>query len=219
MIPTVTRNAREETLNSLDRLPASLSRVLISSICVLLIAPVGAVALLSGAGMIRLPVEMFLLAERAPIIFRLHMLSGAAALLLLPITIYFRHRPDLHRALGRTLGGFVVVGGLTALPVAVLSQSAPLARAGFFAQGLVWLWLLGQGWIAIRRGQRARHARYMIGLAAVTTGAVWFRLMTGAALYFHLPFEQTYVFAAWAGWLIPLCAVWIAARLGGSLLH
>ena len=162
---------------------------------------------------------MFLLAERVPVLFRVHMLSGAVALLLLPITIHVRHRPDLHRILGRTLGAFVVVGGLTALPVAVLSQSAPLARLGFFSQGVVWLWLLANGWLAIRRGQRVVHVTYMLGLAAVTTGAVWFRLMTGAALYFHLPFEQTYIFAAWAGWLIPLCAVWNAPRLGRSLLR
>ena len=168
--------------------------------------------MLSGAALIRLPVEMFLLAERAPIIFRVHMLSGAAALLLLPITIHYRHRPDLHALLGRTLGAFVVVGGLTALPVAFLSQSAPLSRTGFFAQGLVWLWLLGNGWVAIRRHNRQRHMTYMLAMAAVTTGAVWFRLLTGTALYFHLPFEETYIIAAWAGWLIPLIAVWNAPR-------
>lgn len=179
----------------------------------------GAVALLSGAGIIRLPVEMFLLSERAPVIFRLHMLSGAAALLLLPITLHFRHRPDLHARLGRTLGAFVVVGGLTALPVAILSQSAPLARAGFFAQGLVWLWLLGNGWVAIRGQQRARHASYMLAMAAVATGAVWFRLLTGTALYFHLPFEQTYIIAAWAGWLIPLVIVWNTPRFVNAFVR
>ena len=175
--------------------------------------PVGIVALLSGLGLIRLPFEMFLLSEQVPIIFRAHMVSAAVALLLLPITISFRKRPDLHRVLGRTLGGFVVLGGLTALPVAIMSSSAPLARAGFFVQGLVWLWLLFQGWIAIRAGDRARHARYMLAMAAVTTGAVWFRLMTGSAILLHLPFEATYAAAAWAGWLVPLSLVWTSPRL------
>ena len=102
----------------------------------------------------------------------------------------------------------MVLAGLTALPVAALSASAPLARAGFFAQGLVWLWLLFQGWTAIRAGDRARHARFMLAMAAVTTGAVWFRLLTGTAIVLHLPFEATYAFAAWAGWLVPLAIVW-----------
>ena len=174
---------------------------------------------MSGAGLIRLPSEMFLLVERIPFVFRAHMLSAAAALLLLPATIGFRKRRNLHRVVGRTLGAFVVLGGLTALPVAILSQSAPLARAGFFVQGLVWLWLLAQGWIAIRTGQRARHARFMLAMAAVTTGAVWFRLMTGTALAFHLPFEPVYAFAAWAGWIIPLSIVWNSPRIVRAMIN
>jgi uncharacterized membrane protein len=190
-----------------------MSRAALWSIGLLLIVPVGIVAMLSGAGLVRLPFEMFVLAERLPFLFRAHMLSAAAALLLLPAVLASRKRPDLHRALGRSLGGFVVLGGLTALPVAVLSQSGPLARAGFFVQGLVWLWLLAKGWTSIRAGDRARHIRFMLATAAVTTGAVWFRLLTGTAIILQLPFEAAYAFAAWAGWLVPLVLVWRAPRL------
>lgn len=168
----------------------------------------GVVAVLSGAGLIRLPFEMFLLAERLPVIFRAHMLSAAAALLLAPVTIAFRHRPDIHRLLGRSLGAFVVLGGLTAIPVALMSQSAPLARAGFLVQGLVWLALLAHGWSAIRRGDHQTHVRAMLAMTAVTTGAVWFRLITGTALLLPLPFEAVYATAAWAGWMTPLALVW-----------
>ena len=111
------------------------------------------------------------------------------------------------------MGGFVVLAGLTALPVAVLSESTPLARAGFFVQGLVWLALLAQGGRAIRQGDRAGHAKFMLAMAAVTTGAVWFRLMTGTAILLHLPFVEVYAFAAWAGWMIPLAVVWNSPRL------
>ncbi|MEQ1715866.1 MAG: DUF2306 domain-containing protein [Hyphomicrobium sp.] len=184
------------------------SRCAITSIIALLIIPVGIVALLSGLGLVRLPYEMFLLNERIPLLFGTHMAASALALLLLPFVIACRHRPDLHRALGRTLGAFVVIGGLTALPVAVVSSSGDLARAGFFVQGLVWLGLFASGWRAIRAHDRRGHARLMLAMAAVTTGAVWFRLMIGTALLFHMPFEATYAFAAWAGWMIPLSLVW-----------
>lgn len=147
---------------------------------------------------------MYLLAERVPVVFRLHMAASAIALLLLPFVIAVRHSSHLHRPLGRALGIFVTVGGLTALPVAVLSSSGEIARAGFFVQGLVWLWLLWAGWRAIRAHNRRRHAHLMLMMGAVTTGAVWFRLMTGSAIIFDLPFEATYAFAAWSGWLIPL---------------
>lgn len=150
---------------------------------------------------------MYLLSERVPVIFRLHMISAALALVLLPFTILARTTPHLHRPLGRTLGIFVVVGGLTALPVAVLSSSGEVARAGFFVQGLVWLALFWQGWRAIRAHDRRRHAYFMLMMAAVTTGAVWFRLITGSAIILGLPFEPMYALAAWSGWLVPLLFV------------
>ncbi len=169
--------------------------------------PVGVIALASGLGLIALPYEMFRLDVRVPIIFRAHMVSAALALLLLPVVIGLRKRGEFHRPLGRLLGGFVVIGGLTALPVAALSESAIAARAGFFVQGLVWIALLGGAYAAIKKRQISRHAHLMLAMAAVTTGAVWFRLITGAALQLHLPFEASYAFAAWAGWLIPLVLV------------
>ncbi len=142
-----------------------------------------------------------------PVVFRLHMLSSAVALLLLPLVIGLRHRPSLHRKVGRVLGLFVIIGALTALPVAVMSHSSVAAKAGFFVQGLVWLGLLTSGLMAIRRRDRGTHARFMVAMAAVTTGAIWFRLLTGAAIMLELPFEASYAAASWLGWLIPLTVV------------
>ena len=147
-----------------------------------------------------------------PVIFPLHMAASALALVLLPLMIATRHKRHLHRPIGRALGVFVAVGGLTALPVAVLSSSGEIARAGFFVQGLVWLALFTAGWRAIRAKDISRHTRMMFMMAAVTTGAVWFRLITGTALLLHLPFEPMYALAAWAGWLVPLAAVWVWTR-------
>ena len=147
---------------------------------------------------------MFVLAERMPVVFKAHMVSSAGALLLIPAVIAMRRQPYMHRMLGRLLGAFVVIGGLTALPVAIFSHSSLMARAGFFVQGMVWMSLLAAAIHAIRNGNRARHVSLMLAMAAVTTGAVWFRLMIGSAIYFQLPFEPIYAAAAWAGWLVPL---------------
>ena len=166
----------------------------------------------------RLPFEMFLLSEKLPVVFKLHMLTSAAALLLAPVVVFVRHRPHIHRSLGRVLGAFVVVGGLSALPVAIFSSSSLPARAGFFAQGFVWLTLLGLGIRAIRQRDRARHARFMLAMVAVTTGAVWFRVFTGLAIYLHLPFEPVYAASAWLGWMIPLGLVWNWPAMTASVL-
>jgi hypothetical protein len=193
-------------------------RIAILFIPVVLIMPVGLVAIGSGTGLIALPYEMFELARRAPTIFPTHMLSSALALLLAPVVIIVRQRPKLHRPLGRLLGGFVVIGGLTALPVAIMSHSTPWARAGFFVQGVVWLYLLGAAYAAIRARNIPRHARLMIAMVAVTTGAVWFRLMTGTAIALNLPFEPVYALSAWIGWMAPLALVLANPRLVASAL-
>ncbi len=161
---------------------------------------------------------MFVLAERMPGVFKIHMVSSAGALLLIPAVIAMRRRPDVHRMLGRLLGAFVVIGGLTALPVAIFSHSSVIARAGFFVQGVVWLALFAAAILAIRTGKRARHVQLMLAMAAVTTGAVWFRLIIGSAIYFQLPFEPVYAAAAWIGWLVPLAVVLYFPALMKGLL-
>jgi hypothetical protein len=106
----------------------------------------------------------------------------------------------------------VVAGGLTALPVAIFSYSWWPARAGFFAQGVVWLWLLFAAVAAIRHGDRARHAGLMLAMAAVTTGAVWFRVLTGSAILLELPFDPIYAASAWIAWIVPLVLVFYNAE-------
>jgi hypothetical protein len=190
-----------------SRAPRILRIAILSLIIVGLVIPVGLIAIGSGTGLVALPYEMFELAGRAPLLFPAHMVSSAMALLLAPVVIMLRRRPELHRPLGRLLGGFVLIGGLTALPVAIMSHSPPLARAGFFVQGIVWLYLLGAAIAAIRARDVRRHAWLMLAMVAVTTGAVWFRLITGTAIALNLPFAPVYSLSAWIGWMIPLALV------------
>ena len=151
---------------------------------------------------------MWLVDQRLPVVFRIHMLASAIVLMLLPVVLGVRFRPQLHRRIGWTLGAFVVAGGLTALPVAIFSYSWWPARLGFFVQGLVWLGLFYSAVTSIRAGERARHAHFMLGMAAVTTGAVWFRALTGSAILLGLPFEPIYAASAWMAWAVPLGLVW-----------
>ena len=71
----------------------------------------------------------------------------------------------------------VVLGGLTSLPVAFYSHSVAMARAGFFAQGVVWLTLIALGVTAVRAGASSPTTpRLMLAMAAVASGALWVRL-------------------------------------------
>lgn len=189
-----------------SRLQRGFAWVAASVVC-LLIAGVGLVAIGSGSGFIALPYEMHVIDLRLPLVFRVHMVASAIALLLSPVVIATRTLRPLHRMLGRLLGFFVVLGGLSSLPVAVVSHSSLPARMGFFAQGLVWMGLLAAAIRAVRAGQVGRHRSLMLAMLAVTSGAVWFRLITATAIVLDAPFETVYAVAAWAGWLVPLAMV------------
>lgn len=152
--------------------------------------------------------------ELLPVLFPLHMVTGALALVLLPLAIALRHRPKLHRAVGRIAAADVIVSGVTAFPVAWVAPVTMVSAAGFSAQAAVWLALLAFGIRHIRRGRRAAHRACMLLMVATTSGALVFRVLLACwALWGPLRwFESFYALDAWIAWLLPLgaTALWLA---------
>jgi Predicted membrane protein (DUF2306) len=182
-------------------------RLAVIFLVLLLAVPTALVAIAEGATLIPLPFNLFVVDQRLPGIFKLHMLASGAALLLIPLTIAVRRDRSWHKPLGRLTAVMVVFGGLTSLPVAFYSHSVAMARVGFFAQGLVWLTLIALGVAAIKRRQFADHARLMLAMAAVASGALWVRLTTAVVTLGGLPFDPVYGCVAWLGWMVPLAVV------------
>jgi Predicted membrane protein (DUF2306) len=77
---------------------------------------------------------------------------------------------------------------------------------------VIWLALLVAAFTAIRCGKVARHARLMIAMAAVASGAIWLRLVIYGAVFAGLPFDPVYAVAAWACWMAPLGLAAVASR-------
>lgn len=169
--------------------------------------PTGLVAIFEGTGHIPLPFNLYVVDAALPVIFKLHMLSSGLVLVLIPVVLAMRRDRRWHRPLGRLAAAGVVVGAITSFPVAVESTSPDLARAGFAAQGIVWLLLLSLGFKAARERALKEHATFMLAMAAVASGAIWTRLTTALIADWDLPFEPIYALAAWAGWLLPLVLV------------
>lgn len=189
------------------RLLAQAPRLTAIFLVLLLILPTGLIAIGEGAALLPLPYNLFLVDERLPGIFKLHMLASGAALVLIPLVFSLRRHRAWHRPLGRLTALLVLFGALTSLPVALASHSVAVARAGFLAQGLAWLALIALGALAARRRQFDRHAQLMVAMAAVASGALWVRLATTVATTCDLPFDAIYGAAAWLGWLMPLAVV------------
>lgn len=158
------------------------------------------------------PEELAVKAELIPWIFNVHMITGGLALVLVPLAILLRRRPRWHRPVARLAALDVVLAGLTAFPVALIAPVTRWSAWGFTAQGLAWLALLAVGIHAIRTGNAARHRTCMVLLAAVTSGAVFFRIYLALWAIFAQGrhYELFYAIDAWAAWGLPLALTALA---------
>ena len=146
-------------------------------------------------------------------LFPLHMVSGGLALLLVPLA-YVLRGTVWHRWAGRVAAADVVVAGLTAFPVALAAPVTFGSSAGFAMQALVWLALLATGIWHIRHGHVAQHRAAMLMMAAVTSGALFFRvdLALWKMLGWHSGFNQFYAMNAWIAWIMPLLGMLLFLR-------
>src|ERR1051325_9671152 len=195
-----------------SRRPLLAHNIVLAIIISLLLGPAALTAIALGFGSVPLPYQLFLVRERLPVAFPVHMVASGLALILIPIAAVLRHWRGVHLALGRSAAVCVVTGGTPALLVALASEATFAARAGLFTQGLVWLALVAAAVVAIRTGNMLRHARLMIAMAAVASGAIWLRLVLYGAVSAELPFDTVYAVAAWGCWIIPLGLAVIASR-------
>jgi Predicted membrane protein (DUF2306) len=146
--------------------------------------------------------------EDLPVIFPLHMLTGGLALLLVPLALALRHT-RWHKTAGRIAAADIVIAGVTAIPVALTSPVTPVSAAGFTMQAVTWMGLLAAGIWSIRTGHAARHRASMLMLAAVTSGAMFFRLYLALWAVFgsRAHFKVFYALDAWVAWLLPLAVM------------
>ena len=159
------------------------------------------------------PEALAIKVEILPLIFPLHMITGGLALLLVPATIFLRGT-SWHKWVGRFTAIDILLAGLTAPFVAWAAPVTLVSAAGFTAQSVVWVLLMVAGVWNIRRGRVAAHQTCMILLAAVTSGALFFRIYL--ALWSHFGnvhyFKTFYACNAWMAWGLPLLVMAFVLR-------
>lgn len=167
------------------------------------------------------PEDLLLKVELMPVIFPVHMFTGALALVLIPLALLLRPRSGIyrrkwHRIAGRVAAADVTVAGLTAYPVALVAPVTTWSAAGFTAQATAWLMFLGLGIWNIRRGRPERHREFMLLMAAAASGAIFFRvyLASWAILAQGKHFAVFYAWNAWLAWLLPLLGTALVLRSG-----
>ena len=197
--------------------PAPVQRAAISTAR----APWGRAVVLSGATVVAISfLFMFALPYLAPDERRsalyasrrpwllLHIVSGTITLLVGPVQLWLGlglRRIGLHRRLGLTYVGGVVVGATTAFYLALHTPLGFVFGTGLTGLAVAWIVTTGLGLVAVRRGQIAQHQEWMIRSYVVTFAFVTFRLLAGVLEQAHVGtlLEQLAV-ASWFCWAVPL---------------
>ena len=144
----------------------------------------------------------------------IHIAGAATALLLGPLQFMQplrRRYLRLHRLTGRVYVLCCLVGGVTALPIAVRSS-------GFFAMALVWLLSTCIAWRLAVQGRISEHERWMVRSFAATFTAVTFRvLIVATPPVTGCSFVTAYGYSTWASWMLDLLAVELWMRYSGMV--
>lgn len=151
-----------------------------------------------------------------PAMTLLHVVPGALflSLGLLQFSSRIRNRYiRFHRWSGRVLMAAAVVSGMAGLYFGVVIPAAGFGEASVIALvGAFLIVAVVRGYLAIRRGDAARHREWMIRLFAACIAVSTVRVIGGIIqLFMPMTPVPTIVISFWAGWVITLGAaeLWI----------
>ena len=113
-----------------------------------------------------------------------------------------KNRPTLHRWLGRSyLVVGVLIGGLVGLYMSQYAFGGPVARLGFAALALLWLYSGLRAYLAIRRGAIDEHRKWMVRNFSLTFAAVTLRIYLPVSMALGIEFSLAYPIIAWLCWV------------------
>lgn len=153
-----------------------------------------------------------------PAMTLLHVIPGALFLSLGLLQFSSRIRSRyirFHRWSGRVLMVAAIVSGVAGLYFGVVIPFAGFGEASVIALvGAFIIVAVVRGFLAIRRGDTARHREWMIRAFAVGIAVSTVRVIGGfMQLFMPMPPAQTIVISFWSGWVITLGAAELWIRL------
>lgn len=151
-----------------------------------------------------------------PLTSAMHLLPGILILLLAPLqfsaTVRRRH-PRVHRWSGRMLLALAAFVALSGFYFGVVNaQVVPFEPPTIVLFSGLFLFAAGRGFIAIRRGDVARHREWMMRMFAMAIGIATVRLVSIVlAFLLRAGYATVGVASMWIGWILTLgvAELWI----------
>lgn len=132
------------------------------------------------------------------LLVRTHAVASATALCL-GLWAFWQEtrRKRVHSTIGRIYALGVIVGGLTALPMAWMAEGGLSSRLAFFLQGSLWLITISYAVYYARAKSFKKHRKFMIRNYALTYSAVVSRLLLNGLQQAGLEFMEIYPVVSW----------------------
>lgn len=152
--------------------------------------------------------------ENVGSILAVHMVFGGLAVLLVPIQVsrmWRRGDRRKHVYLGWALVPIVTIAALTTPPISFNMTLPFWSEAGFALGSVAWFLALVMGMWAIKTRQFVRHQRWMVMMAALSFGAVSFRLQLPILRHvFGLDMDVVFPYLGWSCWVpnVLVVALW-----------
>lgn len=141
----------------------------------------------------------------APLAVFGHIAASAIALAIGPFQLSTRlrtRRLQLHRWMGRLYIISVIVGGFSAIALAMTSMGGVPAHVGFGLLGVLWVLTALVAFHRIKVYDIADHRRWMIRSYSLAFAAVTLRIYLPIALgVMRLPIDQAYPTISWLCWV------------------
>jgi uncharacterized membrane protein len=112
-----------------------------------------------------------------------------------------KKRIGLHRSLGKVYLVSVLLSGIGGVYIAQFATGGLINIIAFSMSGLIWLASSAMAYMAIRKGDVARHQNFMIYSYAICFSAVTLRLWLPLLIVVFGEFNAAYQVVGWLSWV------------------
>ncbi|MCR8642871.1 DUF2306 domain-containing protein [Paenibacillus sp. N1-5-1-14] len=170
---------------------------------------------MSGIGQFKLESPDFTLYPWAYVLYA-HIITAVVAIVIGPFQIFRKQKSPASQKMHRQLGMLYVVcigiSGIVSVYLSLYASGGPIARTGFFALDLFWMYSTYMAVHTIMKHDVRAHRKWILRSYALTFAAVTLRVYMVPLVMLTGQFETAYQIVAWLCWVPNLILIELFLR-------